>query len=209
MINSTPLARVDSFKYLGVWISSTLNWSLQVEEVCKKARRQIGYIYRRFYQYASNQTFLKLYLTYVRPHLEYAVAVWDPYQHGLIKSLESVQKFALRASTRNWQATYDSLIDTCNLPTLEQRRRLLKLSILYQIFNGHIQFPSSPIEKRVLPRNLRSSSSLQLQRPAVHSNAHQYSFFPHSIALWNQLPPSVQMCESLTSFKHSVSNLNI
>ena len=100
MINSTPLARVDSYKYLGVWISSTLNWSLQVEEVCKKARRRIGYIYRRFYQYANSQTFLKLYLTYVRPHLEYAVAVWDPHQQGLIKSLESVQKFAPRASTK-------------------------------------------------------------------------------------------------------------
>ena len=59
VINSSPLARVESYKYLGVWITSTLNWSLHVEEVCRKARRQIGLLYRKFYQYASNQTFFK------------------------------------------------------------------------------------------------------------------------------------------------------
>ena len=56
-------------------------------------------------------------------------------------------------STKDWQATYDSLIVTCNLPTLEQR---LKLSIFYQILNGNFQFPSAPIERRLLARNLSS-----------------------------------------------------
>ena len=40
------------------------------------------------------------YLSYVRPHLEYAAAVWHPHQRGLINALECVQKFALKASTR-------------------------------------------------------------------------------------------------------------
>ena len=67
-----------------------------------------------------------LYLTYVRPHLEYAVAVWDPHQQGLINELESVQKFALRASAKNWKADYETLIKSCNVPTLAERRSLLK-----------------------------------------------------------------------------------
>ena len=113
VINNSPLTRVESYKYLGVWITCRLSWSLQVEEVCKKARRHIGVLYRKFYQHASNQTFLRLYLTYIRPHLEYAAAVWDPYQQGLINSLESVQRFALKASTRNWTASYDTLINIC------------------------------------------------------------------------------------------------
>ena len=101
IIKNSPLAKVESYKYLRVWILYTLNWSIQVQEVCKKARRQIGFLYRRFYQYASCSTFSRLYLTYVCPHLEYAVAIWDPHQQGLINALESVQKFALRASKKN------------------------------------------------------------------------------------------------------------
>ena len=210
VMNNSHLARVESYKYLRVWITCRLSWSLQVEEVCKKARRHFGVLYRKFYHHASNQTFLRLYLTYIRPHLEYAAAVWDPHQQGLINSLESVQKLALKASTRNWKASYDTLINTCNVPTLEERRHCLKLSILYQIFNGHISIPSAPVERRTLQRNLRNSSSLMLQRrPAVHTNAHQFSFFPHTITLWNQLPLSVQSCTSLTTFKHSLLSLNV
>ena len=175
-IKDTPLVKVCLYKYLGVWITSTLNWSIQVEEACKKARRQIGFLYtcRRFYKYASNPTFLRLYLSYVRPHLEYAAAVWDPYQRGL---LERVQKFALKAPTRDWNADYNTLIRTCNIPTLEERHQLLKLSILYQIINGQLVIPGAPIERRIQQRSLRNSTSTLLQRPVAHTNSHLYSFF--------------------------------
>ena len=90
MIKDSSLERVDTYKYLGVWLSTTLNWSLQVTEVCKKARRYLGKLYRKFYGHVGPDTFLLLYLTYVRPHLEYAAVVWDPHQQGQITSLENV-----------------------------------------------------------------------------------------------------------------------
>ena len=55
----------------------------------------------------------KLYY-FVRPHLEYAAAVWDPHQQGLINSFE---KFALKASTINWDTDYKTLNEICNLAT--------------------------------------------------------------------------------------------
>ena len=44
--------------------------------------------------------------------------------------LEKVQTFALRMGTKNWTADYDSLLTTCNLPSLKKRRLFLKLSFL-------------------------------------------------------------------------------
>ena len=41
-IKGASLECVSSYKYLGVWLTSTLSWSLQVTELCKKARRQLG-----------------------------------------------------------------------------------------------------------------------------------------------------------------------
>ena len=197
-----------SYKYLGVWITSSLNWSLQIEETCKKARCQIGFLYRKFYLYASNSTFLRLYLTYIHPQLEYAAAVLDPHQRGLINSLESVQKFALKASTKNWNAGYQTLIiKTCNIPTLEERRHVLKLSILYipnHKINGHTVIPIALVEKRTQQKRLRNSTSILLQRPVAHTNTHLHSFFPHTTALWNNLALSVQMSENLYSFKHAL-----
>ena len=135
MIKDSSLERVDTYKYLGVWLSTTLNWSLQVTEVCKKARRYLGMLYRKFYGYVGPDTFLLFYLTYVRPHLEYAAVVWDPHQQGQITSLENVQKFALRACTRDWKAGYDTLLEKCKIPTLAQRRQFMKLCFMYQVVN--------------------------------------------------------------------------
>jgi len=44
---------------------------------------------------------------YVRPHLEYAVPLWDPHQQGHTNSLEKVQKFALKVCTGSgiWTTT--------------------------------------------------------------------------------------------------------
>ena len=132
-VDNLPIEQVQSYRYLGVWLTSTLTWSVQVESGCQRARRQIGIIYRKFYGHSNRSTLLQLYLAYVQPHLEYAVPVWDPHQQGHINSLEKVQKFALKVCTGKWNMDYDSLLNFCKLSTLVSRRHYLKLSFLYQV----------------------------------------------------------------------------
>ena len=160
------------------------------------------------YGHTSSSTLLQLYLTFVRPHLEYAAPVWDPHQQGLSDSLERVQKFALRMCMRDWNADYATLLQSSNLPTLASRRRYLKLCFLYQVIQGQFDFPGAPVVWRNLPLNLRNNSTFLLQRPVTYSNAHQFSFFPHTIDLWNSFPPPVHSCDSLFSFKRSLLQLN-
>ena len=78
-LNNIPLEEVDEYKYLGVWLTSDLSWSKHIEYICSKARKKIGALYRQYYKYASCETMLKIYLTCIRPDLEYAVQVWSPY----------------------------------------------------------------------------------------------------------------------------------
>ena len=42
-IKQTCLERVHSYRYLGVWLTPSLNWSMQVSEVCKKSKATSGY----------------------------------------------------------------------------------------------------------------------------------------------------------------------
>ena len=206
VLNNSPLEQVDSYKYLGVWITSTLTWSLQVNDVCMKARRQIGFLYRTLYNFADANTFLRLYLTHVRPRLEYAAVVWDPHQSSHINKLENVQKFALKAATKQWKADYDTLLNSCHIPSLEQRRKILKLTTLFKIYKGYICLPEAPIHVRPPPRSLRSTQNLLFMRPFAHSSAYDNSFFPRSIALWNRLPPDAQKTDSLSFFRNCLLN---
>ena len=47
--------------------------------ICNKTRRLIGILYRHFYKHSSPDTLLRLYTSFIRPHLEYATAAWDPF----------------------------------------------------------------------------------------------------------------------------------
>ena len=50
-------------------------------------------IYRKFYRHSNSTILQKLYLNIIRPNLEYASSVWDPFYKQEIDALESVQKF--------------------------------------------------------------------------------------------------------------------
>ena len=121
-------------------------------------------------------------------------------------SLRYVQKFALKAATKQWKADYDTLLKSCHIPSLEQRRKILKLTTLFKIYKGYICLPEAPIHVRPPPRSLRSTQNLLFMRPFAHSSAYDNSFFPRSIALWNRLPPDAQKTDSLSFFRNCLLN---
>ena len=59
-VGNCPLNKVSSVKYLGVQINSHLFWSTHITNLCNKARRLIGLLYRRFYSNADTKTCIKL-----------------------------------------------------------------------------------------------------------------------------------------------------
>ena len=95
-LNGIPLDRVTEFKYLGILITADLSWTAHINVICTKARRLVGMLYRQFYQDVDTSTLKQLYVSNIRPHLEYACQVWDPYLQKDIDKLELVQKFALQ-----------------------------------------------------------------------------------------------------------------
>jgi len=74
-----PLEKVQPYKYLRVLISSNLSWGNHVSNICSRAKKHMGMLYRRFYHDADSNTPRILYTTSVRPLLEYPVPVWDPH----------------------------------------------------------------------------------------------------------------------------------
>ena len=71
----------------------------------------------------SNQTIC--YISLVRPHLEYACQVWDPYTQRNIDQLEKVQKYAIRICTGQWNTGYGDLLGAFQLPRLSSRQEYI------------------------------------------------------------------------------------
>ena len=78
---------VTSAKYLGVDISSGLSWNPHIDRINKNATRTLNFIQRNIK--TKNQKVRETaYSTLVRPQLEYADSVWDPYTKEKILQLE-------------------------------------------------------------------------------------------------------------------------
>ena len=75
-MNRVPLYIVAHHPYLGVELSSNLNWSFHIENIIGKANRSLGFIRRSLYFYPEGVK-IEAYLTLIRPCLEYACSIWD------------------------------------------------------------------------------------------------------------------------------------
>ena len=91
------LNRVEEEKDLGALFSSTLKFSHHIKEIVHKANRLLGLIKRTF-EFLEPQMLHNLYTALIRPHLDYACVIWNPYQLGDIRVLEQVQRSATRAN---------------------------------------------------------------------------------------------------------------
>ena len=77
------LEEVEVEKGIGVLVSDTLKPSNQCGKAAKKANSVLGQMSRSF-PYRDKFVWVRLYMTYVCPHLELTVASWSPWFGGWI-----------------------------------------------------------------------------------------------------------------------------
>jgi len=80
------LPEASSFKYLGIIISSHLNWADHVNYTLRKAKKALHFIMSTLKK-GNNNTKRLAYMAVVRPILECGVVCWDPYRGGQVSAL--------------------------------------------------------------------------------------------------------------------------
>ena len=79
---------------------------------------------------------LRLYKTYVRPHLEYCQAAWSPWTLGDNRLLEQVQQRAVKMMTNLKSKTYEGRLEELGLTSLVERRKRGDMITMYRIMTG-------------------------------------------------------------------------
>jgi hypothetical protein len=97
IINNKQIERVDTFKLLGIVISSDLSWGPHVSYMLHKISKRYYIIYQLARIGIPQYDIIEIYCAVIRSVLEYACAVWHA---GLTtaqsEDLERVQKRSLR-----------------------------------------------------------------------------------------------------------------
>jgi hypothetical protein len=89
------LSKSEAEKDIGVTVDEQLNFSRHMQQQINKANSIMGLI-RRTYSCIDERSFKYLFQGLVRPHLEYAAAIWNPYKAGDIENVENVQRRATK-----------------------------------------------------------------------------------------------------------------
>ena len=97
-------------------------------------------IIRKLVHWAGINTRKRLYVTCIRPVLEYACQLWDPYTKCGGKELEDVQKFACKVCLGKWDMPYNEMLAKLDLPKLATRRTMLKLTTMHNIVNNGLRY---------------------------------------------------------------------
>ena len=203
-IAATSLQRVYTYKHLGLLFKPNLSRSQHIQEVKKKANKIIGLIYRHFNANCSSSTLLTLYKMLICPLLEYGSVIWDPTLPTLISFIESIQHRALKLVSKSWSTDYSSLLSKFRLSTLKHRRKIVKVTIIFNI----LHLLNSPLRSPPpLPYSLRHYDPHNYLPIICKTHSFSTSFYPTAIKLWNYLPSLIKSLVTPSLFKSKVKTI--
>ena len=204
IMGEETLKTVSSQAYLGVELHEKLSWKPHIASVTAKASRTLGFIRRNLGQ-LSTAVKQQAYTSLVRPQLEYAAAAWDPHRQNQINSLEMVQRRAVRFIAGNYQreASVTTMREDIGLQTLEERRRQVRLIMMYKAINNLVAIP---LPEYILPRGrtTRSQQPHRFIRLSSNSDTYICSFFPRTLRDWDGLPQNTIELPTLEQFKEAI-----
>ena len=209
LFNNVPVNFVENHKHLGLTLSSNGKWHEHITNIVKSSSKILG-IMRKIKYTVSRKTLNQIYISHLRPLLEYACVVWDGCALYEKEMLNKIQNEAARIVTGLTKSvSLSNLYSEINWHSLAERRKYLKLIHMYKIHNGlcpdYLQnlLPATVYQQSA--RNLRNANDYVIvtRRTELYSR----SFIPSAIDLWNNLPRDIRLLDSLSRFKIKLKQL--
>lgn len=145
-IGGVELARIKHVKDLGVTLDADLKFTLHYNNISNKALRNLGFLARYSREFSSSKTLRALYISLVRPNLEYCSSLWSPFYNNHITLLERVQRKFLRYLAFRENITidnhdYSGILEISKLNTLKHRREVADVLFLHKLLHNKINCP--------------------------------------------------------------------
>ena len=193
-ISEVPIEKIESYKYLGIYISKDLRWNKTVDQIVGKANRSLGLILRNFSR-SPRQVHEKLYFTLVPPHLAYACEVCSPHTKN---------RFVMGEYRQRSRMT--DLLQQLKWDSLESRRLLFQLKYVHKMFTNQVALDPNVFFSPATFSITRNSNSLKIIPKFGRVDTVRFSFFYSIISVWNSLQDSIVMQANSDTFYNLCRN---
>jgi len=194
---------------LGVTVDTLLTYDAHINHIISKAYSRIGAMFKGFS--TRSLSFLKkAFVTYVRPIVEYASNVWNPYLLKHINAIERVQRRFSKRIPSLKDLSYSERLAVLDLEPLELRRLKADLVLYFKIFHNLVHLPREYLPDAP-PAPQVSTRSTVNRLSFINFATYQLdnNFFNRCVVCWNYLPESVVAAQSVAVFKHNLSTVDL
>ena len=202
--NIADIKVVNHEKDLGVIFQDDLKFDQHISYAVNKANKILGLVKRSF-SFLDRSSFLCLYKSLIRSHLDYGDLVWFPVLKKHICMVENVQRRSTRLLPDLRHLTYKDRLKELNLPMLLYRYKRADMIQVFKIMKGiddvHIEdfFQVSYSSTR--------GHDLKIYKPRCNKSIHQHSFSLRVIEEWNSLPEDLVSSNTVFQFKFKLDKL--
>ena len=201
------IASTDEEKDLGVIIHKSAKPSRHCAEAAKKGNMVLGQMARAFTY--RDRTWVRLYTTYVRPHLEYAVQAWCPWLQADIECLEKVQRRAVNMVSGLQGTSYQERLTELGLTTLAERRIRGDMLLMWRVRSANLNIDP---DQWFTPFNMpeiatrRNAGVGNVMKPRANREIRKNFFTVRAVDAWNSLPVGVKTSKTINEFKMNYDN---
>ena len=186
-----------------------MKWTTHINNTVARGKRLLGFLGRNLRRCGPDIR-AKAYKTLVRPVMEYSGAIWDPHEANAIAQVEKVQRQAARfvknkphRRSAEDQVSVTSMIQDLGWPSLEERRKNFRLTMMFKIKQNLAAVPPEYHPKEVRG-NTRSRTNKQLETIRCETEQYRMSFLPRTIRDFNVLHLDVRASPRLDVFKQRI-----
>ena len=196
-MDGKKLETTEEERDLGVIMSRKLKPGKQCAKAARTAQMVLGQIARAFH-FRDKHVFVKLYKTYVRPHLEFAGQAWAPWTAADKDLLENVQRRAVRMVSGLKSANYEDRLRELNITTLEEKRHQVHMLYVYKVLTGR-----EDIDKGQWFTMGTRTASHKLNVKVNHGRLDvRRNFFSVRVSgQWNDIPGHIKDQQTVDGFK--------
>mgnify|MGYP002259906745 FL=1 len=207
-MGDTAIPESHEHTHLGITLTHNLSWQSHITRIINKSSQRLALLRRLKYK-LSRKALIRLYLTMIRPILEYGCVLFDNCTDGLSSSLEAVQFEAARICTGALRHTPRLLLlSELGWQTLSDRRKYHKLVLFYKMVNKLTpRYLYDLVPRDIgLTTNLNLRNRLNIRQVKFRTKRYGDSFLPSCIHLWNNLPLDIRQSVSLAIFKSKLKS---
>ena len=197
------LNKVDSYKYLGVYVDRNLSWDYHIKYISQRVYPKLRML-NRISSFLSQDILLLIYKHTILPIMDNGSMTWLDCSKTVYLKIERLQNQAMRSILNtNRKTCSQEMRCKLGLLTLGNRRRFLRAMLSFKIVHN-ISCPDQLVDylicrSRMHDRNLHDKTLLHL--PKVKTKTGQTPFQYSAAADWNSFPKCSKDITSLKRFK--------